>query len=246
MRQYCMCSSEVSRRTRIKEANDWGNLLLAHPEWQLRNLPETVGEKIGGMSPYDIRAYLDSTDIPFRKLCPEKCKMFCCCNCTVSCEWRCPQDVMYRIHSLCGYMIDLRNGGFEEDFQRVYDRASFPVKCICQELFSDTPRYFALKAMLTELISSRNNSKTGVQPDRIVYSPLFATETVIKSHGGERDFITRKIVDPKTGYAKILEWPLSGVCPYCMPSGTIMRSRMENRGDRRSAKWKEKFYENEY
>lgn len=133
-----------------------------------------------------------------------------------------------------------RNGLVPSGYIPLYTRY------LLEEFTSEHPRYFVLYATLQEYLKSRNWGRTDDRPDKLVYSPMFETEIVTKSHNKEGEQIVRKVVDPKTGYAKILNWPLSGVCPFCLPSGTLMRNRIAGKGDRKSKDWKEKFYENEY
>ena len=132
------------------------------------------------------------------------------------------------------------------DMKELYDKSPLHVRYLYDELTSEHPRYFVLYETLNDYLKSRNYRRTEDRPDKLVYSPMFETEIVTKSHSKDGEQIVRKVVDPQTGYAKILNWPRSGVCPFCLPSGTLMRSRIAGKGDRRSKKWKEKFYENEY
>ena len=243
-----------------------GNYLIAHPEYQLCNLatlssipalappprfPSTSAPasfstpSAAPASPEDIRAQLLQQGIPFRQ--SNKCSMFCCCACTnYKCMHRCPQDVLHRINLICaGFSSALKysNSNSNSNMPQYLCR-----KYIFEEFTSEHPRYFVLYATLQDYLRIRNSKFgcTGERPDKLVYSPMFETEIVTKSHNKDGEQIVRKVVDPKTGYAKILNWPQSGVCPFCLPSGTLMRNRIEGRGDRKSKNWKEKFYENEY
>lgn len=263
LRQYCLCPTSTSTPT--PESSDSntqelvpfeaaGNYLIAHPEYQLCNLaalfsippvapPSAPTPASNPASPEDIRAQLLQQNIPFRQ--SNKCTMFCCCACTnYKCMHRCPQDVLHRINLICaGFSSALRYSNSNSNIPQYLCR-----KYIFEEFTSEHPRYFVLYATLQDYLRIRNSKFgcTGERPDKLVYSPMFETEIVTKSHNKEGEQIVRKVVDPKTGYAKILNWPRSGVCPFCLPSGTLMRNRIEGRGDRKSKNWKEKFYENEY
>ena len=252
LRQYCLCPTSASATATTPESSGSktqelvpfeaaGNYLIAHPEYQLCNLAGTFLP--ASYSPEDIREQLLQQNIPFRQ--SNKCTMFCCCACTnYKCMHRCPQDVLHRINLICaGFSAALRYSNSNPNISQYLCR-----KYIFEEFTSEHPRYFVLYATLQDYLRIRNSKFgcTGERPDKLVYSPMFETEIVTKSHNKEGEQIVRKVVDPKTGYAKILNWPRSGVCPFCLPSGTLMRNRIEGRGDRKSKNWKEKFYENEY
>ena len=273
LRQYCLCPTPTPTPTPESSSSNTqelipfeaaGNYLIAHPEYQLCNLaasalasdpprspfsstPSAVAltSTSNLISPEDIRAQLLQQGIPFRQ--SNKCSMFCCCACTnYKCMHRCPQDVLHRINLICaGFSsaLSYSNSNSNSNMPQYLCR-----KYIFEEFTSEHPRYFVLYATLQDYLRIRNSKFgcTGERPDKLVYSPMFETEIVTKSHNKEGEQIVRKVVDPKTGYAKILNWPLSGVCPFCLPSGTLMRNRIEGRGDRKSKNWKEKFYENEY
>ena len=266
LRQFCVCSAPIHAKNRDQHNIDWtfeaaGDHLISHPEHQLRNLAALpsipalasapassatstppsrfpFSSTSAAVSPEDIRAQLLQQGIPFRQAVrSDKCTLFCCCACTdYTCVCRCPQDVLHRINLICAPFMHGRDT----------DRAPLYTKYLLEEFTSERPRYFVLYATLQEYLKSRNWGRTDDRPDKLVYSPMFETEIVTKSHSKDGEQIIRKVVDPKTGYAKILNWPLSGVCPFCLPSGTLMRNRIEGRGDRKSKNWKEKFYENEY
>ena len=264
LRQFCVCNAPIHPKNRDQHNIDWtfesaGDYLISHPEYQLCNLatlpaltsaPSAASSLTATSnltSPEDIRAQLLQQNIPFRQ--SNKCSMFCCCACTnYKCMHRCPQDVLHRINLICaGFSSALRysnsNSNSNSNMPQYLCR-----KYIFEEFTSEHPRYFVLYATLQDYLRIRNSKFgcTGERPDKLVYSPMFETEVVTKSHNKEGEQIVRKVVDPKTGYAKILNWPRSGVCPFCLPSGTLMRNRIEGRGDRKSKNWKEKFYENEY
>lgn len=238
MRQFCLRSKD------IVNVDDPGYYdlsfegvvyLLKHPEHQLRNLANSIPDFVTN---YDILSFLDTTDIPFKKVQRKSCAGTCCCKCTSACYYRCPQDVMYRAYLLGGYLVETP----PEHFDEVFKRANIFEKSMYSELTSEHPRAIVVMSILSELLKSHAGDKHN-RPDSLVYSPVCEMETVIKSHGKDGDYITRKVVDPETGYAKVVEWPRSGVCPYCVSSGLIMRNRIANKGDRRSKNWKEKFYE---
>lgn len=261
LRQFCVCNAPIHPKNRDQHNIDWafeaaGDYLISHPEYQLCNLAASQAPSLASasasasdpsaasasnpnlISPEDIRVQLLQQGIPFRQAVrSNKCALFCCCACTdYTCVCRCPQDVLHRINLICAPFM----------FGKDINCAPLYTKYLLEEFTSEHPRYFVLYATLQEYLKSRNYGRTDGRPDKLVYSPMFETEIVTKSHSKDGEQIVRKVVDPKTGYAKILNWPLSGVCPFCLPSGTLMRNRIEGRGDRKSKNWKEKFYENEY
>lgn len=261
LRQYCLyptsnldsgSGSDIPSNTQeLIPFEAAGNYLIEHPEYQLSNLARAFlsdsssSPGAASSSSEDIRGQLLQQNIPFRQ--SNKCSMFCCCACTnYKCMHRCPQDVLHRINLICvGFSSALQHSGSAPNSNTPQYLCR---KYIFEEFTSEHPRYFVLYATLQDYLRSRNTKFgcTGERPDKLVYSPMFETEIVTKSHNKEGEQIVRKVVDPKTGYAKILNWPLSGVCPFCLPSGTLMRNRIAGKGDRKSKDWKEKFYENEY
>ena len=197
--------------------------LIKDAKYHLRNLPHTFAAEIEGKTPYAIREMLLEARVPFRwQGCPRG-DMLCCGSCTRVCDKRCPQDVFCRAYLICGNIIDAPEG---QRAQR-YAESCLTAQMLYDEMTSELPRYFAIVAMVNEYTSPIYNK----QLERIIlneyegkdspckcdYAPQFEYEESEKG--------IRKKVDPESGEASVLNWPLSGMCPFCLPTGMVDRRR---------------------
>lgn len=216
--------------------------LVRHPEYQLRNLPDTYREAIDGLSSFDIREMFHDSKVPFRyEGCPRGA-LTCCCSCTRMCNKRCPQDVLNRAYISCAYVLD---AGTPEEFNERYAKASTPVQMLCKEMLSETPRFFAISAMVSEMISPVFNKQLEKTISEVYgnddspYKLDYAVAIEYEEHcvtlpNGYVDVRLRKKVDPETGEVSILHWPRSGMCPYCLPTGLMDRRRTVGNKKRRT------------
>lgn len=198
--------------------------IIHNSDYQLRNLPRTFEIEIEGKAPYEIREMFWESKVPFRWQGCIRNDMLCCGCCTRLCKNRCPQDVMCRAYLICGNILDAP----EEFRSQRYSEADLPAQMLYDELMSETPRYFAIVAMINEYGSPLYNKQlervilteyAGVDsPSKYDYAPQFEYEET--SNG------LRKKVDPDSGEVYILDWPRSGMCPFCLPSGMIDRRRI--------------------
>lgn len=189
------------------------------PEKWLRNLTQEAGFE--GMYPESIRDYFlsERPDIPFRHGGCPRGSLGCCGSCSRICVNRCPQDVMFRAQLLVA--------SIEYSPEENYHRASLTARMIYDELHSETPRYFAIAAMVQEHLSAFFNPRLREiiihdyqgydTPERIDYAPSIEYE---RSKSGK----LRPIADPTTGTVRINNWPSSGLCPFCLPASLSRRS----------------------
>lgn len=97
------------------------------------------------------------------------------------------------------------------------------VRYLYEEWTSDEPSYLRIQAQVSELIDPKQNKELRRiikeeyynldTPERLDYAPTIEFEY------DERTQVTKKKVDTETGVVSYLEWPLSGLCPFCLPSG---------------------------
>lgn len=223
--------------------NDDLNRLAKDSAIQLRNLSETFRAEVDAASSYDIREFFSESNVPFRwEGCPRG-SLVCCCSCTRLCNHRCPQDVMHRAYLFCGNILEART---EEERQSRYERANTAVRMLYLEMSSEHPRYSAILAMVTEMITPVFNKKLeryiqatgGIDsPHKIDYAPVIVMEEeYIQDASGYVDVKWRKKVDTSTGNVAIIAWPGSGMCPYCLPTGLVDRRRKNTVKRRRTKK----------
>ena len=216
--------------------------LVKHPEYHLRNLPETYRDALDGLSSFDIREMFHDSKVPFRYAGCPRGAMTCCCSCTRLCNKRCPQDVLNRAYISCAYVLDART---PEEYDERYAKAPTPVQMLCKELQEETPRYFAIAAMVSEMMSPQLNKQlertmaevygNEDSPYKFDYAAAIEYEEYYVTHpNGYTETKLRKKVDPTTGEVSILHWPRSGMCPYCLPTGLMDRRRTVGNKKRRT------------
>lgn len=199
-------------------------VLTMHPEWQLRNLGETFKDEIVGQDIYDIREFFHDSQIVFRyRGCPRS-TLLCCGSCMRVCKSRCSQDVLNRAFLLCANIIYASEG----DKAERYKQAGTAIQFLYDEMVSEVPKYFAISAMLIDIISPVFNKELeriiGEQygnedsPYRMDYAPVIEYEST-------SDGRYRKKVDIESGEVSVLHWPRSGMCPFCLPTGLSDRRR---------------------
>lgn len=185
--------------------------LAEQPENQIRNLAERYLER--DVPIYLVRQELAESHIPFKGETGNACAMICCAACTRRCPQRCPQDVLLRAYLLGG---------------NPPEGAPLAYKLLHQALEAEKPRYDVIAAMIKDIV--------GAGPPEMYlmdYSPAVAMEMFRRTmpDGTVRE-VYRPVADFTTGELKILDWPMTGMCPFCLPSGTIDRRRIQ--GGKRS------------
>lgn len=235
-------SYEVQSRNRMCCCLKQPHITQANLDWlardrtiQLRNLPDTFRPELEGASSFDIREFFSESRVPFRYAGCPRGSLVCCCSCTRLCNHRCPQDVMHRAYLFCGNLLEAQT---PEELQERLRRVEPAVRILYMELMSETPRYFAIASMVTEMCTPIFNKKleryiqdTGnvENPHKIDYAPVVVMEEYYFTHpNGYVETRWRKRVDPETGNVAIIPWPGSGMCPFCLPTGLVDRRRKAN------------------
>lgn len=212
-----------------------GQQLLKHPENHLRNLKETYAAELeanrGIWSIEDIRQYfLITKQIPFRNYGCPRATLTCCGSCSRKCDCRCPQDILQRAFMKIAPLLYAPS---EEVLEAHLMTVPLGVRYLYEEWTSPEPSYFHIQAQVTELINPKQNKQLQKiieeeyhnedTPERLDYAPTIEYEY------DEKKQATRKVVDKDTGAVSYLEWPFSGLCPFCLPLGLTDNRRIEGR-----------------
>lgn len=202
-----------------------GQQLLKQPENHLRNLKETYAQLLESNSAFwaieDIRQYfLVTKQIPFRNYGCPRASLSCCGSCSRKCDCRCPQDVLQRAYMKIAPLLYVPN---EEVLRARLKEVPLGVRYLYEEWVAEEPSYLRIQAQVSELIDPKQNKQLRKiieeeyhnedTPERLDYAPAIEYEY------DEKTQTTRKKVDKDTGAVSYLEWPLSGLCPFCLPSG---------------------------
>ena len=160
--------------------------------------------------------------VPFRN---DECTRTrrCCGVCTRRCHSRCMQDCLNRL-----YMWRLMVSTTPED---KVDQIPLAIRLIVKQNFETL---YDLSWCVGEIISRNTNATLknymkehsmypAENPYKLDYSPRFDVD----EETGKRK------VEPGSGEVKVLEWPKSGLCPFCLPKTTVDRRfvKYEYRGD---------------
>ena len=150
---------------------------------------------------------------------------------------------MHRAYLFCGNLLEAQ---VPEELDIRLKRVDTATRLLYMELVSETPRYFAIASMVTEMCTPIFNKKleryiqeTGniENPHKIDYAPVIVMEEEFVTHpNGYVETRWKKKVDPETGNVAIIPWPGSGMCPYCLPPGLVDRRRKANTKRRRCKK----------
>lgn len=205
-----------------------GQQLLKRPEVQLRNLKDTYAELLeanrGVWTIEDIRShFLETEQIPFRNYGCPRAGLVCCGTCSRKCDCRCPQDVLQRAYMKIAHMLYAYERGDQRSLYMYCKLAPLGVRYLFEEWISANPSYFRIQAQVAELIDPRKNKEL----QRIIKEEYHGEDTpekqdyapVIEYEYDSKTGATKKKVDEKTGAVSYLEWPLSGMCPFCLPMG---------------------------
>ncbi len=202
-----------------------GQQLLKQPQNHLRNLKESYSDLLEANKGFwgieDIREYfLITKQIPFRNYGCPRSTLTCCGSCSRKCDCRCPQDVLQRAYMKIAPLLYAPNREALADRLR---NVPLGVKYLYEEWVSLEPSYLRIQAQITELIDPKQNKQLRKiieeeyhnldTPERLDYAPTVEYEY------DEKTGKTRKVVNQDTGVVAYLEWPLSGLCPFCLPSG---------------------------
>lgn len=178
--------------------------LLNDHEWSLLSLQDMAN---AGNSLEDIAQV-----VPFRGG-PCVRSMKCCGQCTRQCNHRCIQDCLHRLY--------MWRKLYENTPATERELLPLNIRMIVSQQF-DT--HEELSWAVGEIISRKTNSKlkeymtdASLRPEENPYKIDYAAQVEVDAETGKR------IVDPGTGELHILEWPRSGLCPYCLPRVTVDR-----------------------
>lgn len=199
---YCNCPKIPTETLRERE-----KILLNDKSWNLLCLQDmyNAGNSLSEMA----------KTIPFRSVeCTRTLK--CCGVCTRQCHTRCVQDCLNRLY-MWRRMVETTP---EEDRERI----PLNIRMIVTQEFETL---YDLSWVVGEIISANtntvmkqylqeNNMHPQENPYKLDYSPTF-----------ELDPRTgRKAMDPETRKYKLLEWPKSGLCPWCLPRRKTERRQL--------------------
>lgn len=182
------------------------SMWVGDKEWNLLKLQDMYN---AGNSLEDI-----ADVVPFRN---NKCTRStrCCGVCTRRCHDRCIQDCLHRL-SMWRMLV---NSTPEE--QR--DHIPLAIRMIVTQ---DFETLYDLSWCVGEILSRSCNTaldKYMTEHDMITpenpYKIDYAAQPVTDPATG------RKQVEPRTGRVQLIEWPQSGLCPYCVPGVMVYRRR---------------------
>lgn len=155
----------------------------------------------------------DITDtIPFRGGTCQRTRR-CCGDCVRQCYTRCVQDCLHRLW--------VWNKTVESAPEDERERIPLAIRLIVNQKFESHQQ---MSWCVGEILSRKTNvqlkeymERAGLtdwsHPYRNDYGPTVALDPKTG----------KRIVNPITGEIKLLKWPESGLCPYCLPNVTIDR-----------------------
>lgn len=158
------------------------------------------------------------TYLPFRiKFCKYS-GIKCCGTCTLSCRERCVQDIYTKL----GIYLESH---CKRPFKDNIKTCDYLTQSIYNLLTNPCATYEQLVAMVNQVIGVRQNSqiKNHMKEQRrmdvwrLDYAPQPQYYEV-----GKTGKLMRK-VDKATGKILFMDWPATGLCPYCLPKVTVDR-----------------------
>lgn len=159
--------------------------------------------------------------VPFKiRYCANAFK--CCGTCMQYCEYRCVQDVLHRFYLWC-------YGCYTEK------ESSREIQIMTAKLMDPRVKFEELLDMMYSKISPVVNKRLAkdLREEVLDENPYVLNyEPIIPGHLSEKGKYVKE-VDPDTGMYRVIQWPDSGLCPYCMPDSTIRLSTAHTGSDRR-------------
>lgn len=150
--------------------------------------------------------------VPFRGgQCPRTRR--CCGDCVRQCYYRCVQDCLHRLWTW--------NKMVESTPEAERERIPLAIRLIVNQEFESHQH---LSWCVGEILSRKTNAQLKEYMER--------AELTNYSHPYRNDYgptvaidpaTGRRMVNPITGKIKLLDWPESGLCPYCLPNVTVDR-----------------------
>lgn len=171
--------------------------VLASSGWSLLELASIADN---GM---DIHTILDT--IPFRGG-PCNRTTRCCGCCTRKCYNRCIQDCLHRLYIWKNTPEEVLPFGAKLAIHQKFESHRH-LSWVVSEVISGSSNTKLKEYMVNEHIRPEEN------PNKMDYSP----RPEIDPNSGKRR------VNPISGELSFLEWPKSGLCPYCLPAITVDR-----------------------
>lgn len=184
-------------------------LFINSKEWDLLKLQDMYN---AGNSIPDILKV-----VPFRN---DECTRSdrCCGVCTRRCHSRCIQDCLNRL-----YMWRLMVATTPADR---YQQIPLAIRLIVKQ---DFETLYDLSWCVGDIISRSYNSVLGNYMKEYNMYPSENPYKLDYSPAPEIDTTTGKQkIDPVTGEMHYLNWPKSGLCPFCLPKATISRRRIKS------------------
>lgn len=178
--------------------------LLADSEWSLL----AVGDMAKAGNTVEDIAQI----VPFRGgACPRT--MRCCGVCTRQCHIRCVQDCLHRL-----YMWKKLVGSTPPDSE-AFRNIPLGIRLIVKQKFTS---HAQLSDAVGEILSQQTNTKikeymknANLRPEENPYKVDYAPAIDIDVDTGKRRY------NPDTGEMVIVNWPETGLCPFCLPNVTI-------------------------
>lgn len=175
--------------------------VLAKSDWNLLSLNDMAN------AGNDLKTI--SSTIPFRGgPCPRTVR--CCGMCTRQCQHRCVQDCLHRLYMWKKLV--------ESTPPADRDKLPLSLRLIVTQKFES---HAHLSWVVGEVLARKTNAKlkeymenASLRPEENPYKVDYAPQVAIGADG-------KRLVDKSTGEIKYVEWPASGLCPYCLPSVTV-------------------------
>lgn len=208
MSRWNICCCNVQEHLTLHDAEQY--LSWTGPE-SLRRWTDLVKTYVEEEDIANIRHIFQTSQIPYRV---QKCAQginTCCGLCTRSCTTRCTQDILHR-----AYTYQQEFGPDWDQWPTIY-RVFYLSICPPQGI----PQYSQVCKSLSQIIGMQYNPhlKKALKEfggnNRIEMS---------ESHPHRWDYGPRYIYDD-TGYPVALEWPASGLCPFCVSPIPARRKR---------------------
>lgn len=171
-------------------------------EWSLLSLTDLA--RAGN----DLQTISDT--IPFRGG-PCSRSIRCCGMCSRQCYTRCVQDCLHRLFMWRKLV--------ESTPSTEREKLPLSFRLIVNQKFES---HSQMSWCVGEILSQKTNStlkeymkNASLRPEENPYKIDYAPQVEVDPHTGKRK------CDPITGELCIMEWPRTGLCPFCLPNVTV-------------------------
>lgn len=151
-----------------------------------------------------------SDTIPFRGG-PCSRSIRCCGTCSRQCYTRCVQDCLHRLFMWRKLV--------ESTPSTEREKLPLSLRLIVNQKFES---HNQMSWCVGEILSRKTNStlkeymkNASLRPEENPYKIDYAPQVEVDPHTGKRK------CDPLTGELCIMEWPRTGLCPFCLPNVTV-------------------------